>query len=116
MVAVAVDVPVVGNGTAKLEIKTKITGATDNGSYKLCCSIHYLYLFIFYIYPGTCYMLHIHATYMLHILHATCTYMYRVLVLSTLLDGTLKLIRNVTSNFYINLSTCNSNFSLIFSL
>ena len=114
MVAVAVDVPVVGNGTAKLEIKIKITGATDNGSYIMLFNT--LFIFIYFLHlPG--YMLHAtHATYMLHILHATCTYMYRVLVLSTLLDGTLKLIRNVTSNFYINLSTCNSNFSLIFSL
>ena len=49
MVAVAVDVPVVGNGTAKLEIKIKITGATDNGSYIMLFNTH-LYLFIFYIY------------------------------------------------------------------
>jgi hypothetical protein len=81
MVAVAVDVPVVGNGTAKLEIKIKITGATDNGSYIMLFNTH-LYLFIFYIYPGTCY---IHATcYMLH--------MYRVLA-STVYIATLKLIK-----------------------
>ena len=58
MVAVAVDVPVVGNGTAKLEIKIKITGATDNGSYIMLFNTHLYLLFIFYIYPGTCYMLH----------------------------------------------------------
>ena len=83
MVAVAVDVPVVGNGTAKLEIKIKITGATDNGSYIMLFNT--LFIFIYFLHlPG--YMLHAtHATYMLHILHATCTYMYRVLVLSTLL-------------------------------
>ena len=61
MVAVAVDVPVVGNGTAKLEIKIKITGATDNGSYIMHYVVQYTFIFIYFLhlqYPGTCYMLH----------------------------------------------------------
>ena len=67
MVAVAVDVPVVGNGTAKLEIKIKITGATDNGSYIMLFNTH-LYLFMFYV-------LHLSTVpgYMLHATCYTCT-------------------------------------------